>query len=160
MNQWFSGFLGSIFDRCGADHGVWLSQKQTAVCVKYMNRSTVRFDADGYGTMCSHDNYTIDWNGRNVFLSYSKKNGCGNISFGMNAEEKAAHKRESEMERARIKAERIERTKRNPERLEKRLAGLRVRLENAEKTYQADLIDGDTEYLELDLEEIEKSKRK
>jgi len=155
MNKWFSSvFLPSIFGRCGADKGMWLSQKQTAICVDNMERRTVRYDSDGYGTMHSHDNYFTEWEGRNVSLSYSKKNGCGYISFGMNAEETEAHKLKVEEERERIKAERIERVKRNPERLAKRLANLMKKLENAQKEYQLDLEEGEETYIEYDLEEI------
>lgn len=155
MNKWFYGvFLTSIFDRCGTDKGMWLSQKQTAICVDNMKRRTVRYDSDGYGTMYSHDNYFTEFEGRAVSLSYSKKNGCGYISFSMNAEEAEAHKMEVEEERERIKADRIERVKRNPERLAKHLDSLMKKLENAQKEYQLDLEEGEEAYIEYDLEEI------
>lgn len=87
-SKWFiEVFLPSVFERCEVGKGKWLSQKQTAVCTQNMIPSSVRYDADGYGTMCEHLNYNCEWCGRNVVLSYSKKNGCGCITFSCTEEE-------------------------------------------------------------------------
>ena len=123
MSKWFyNTFLPSIFDRC-KDRGkeMWLSQKQTAICIDNMEIRQVRFDPDGYGARCTHNNYVCDWNGRHVCLSYSKKNGCGYISFGMNKAEEEAHRARIEEEKQKAEAERIELIKSDPERLAKRI---------------------------------------
>lgn len=110
-SKWFENvFLRSIFDRIGHDTR-WLTAKQTAICKQYMEKQTVRLEtATGY---CNHDNYTYSWNGRDVFLCYSSKNGCGTIHFGLNSEEheqarieNEAEKRQQIIERAQRKLER------------------------------------------------------
>lgn len=110
-NRWFEDvFLRSIFDRIGHETR-WLTSKQTAICTQYMDKQTVRLEtATGY---CNHDNYVYSWNGRDVFLCYSSKNGCGTIRFGLNSEEQEqarikneAEKRQQILERARRKLER------------------------------------------------------
>ena len=155
MNGWFYGtFLPSIFERCEVGKERWLSKKQTAICVQNMERRQVRFDSDGYGTMWTHDNYTCQWNGRSVFLSYSKKNGCGSITFGLSAEEQAKINAENELERKRIMEDRVARIKRNPERLAKKIEILMKKLENAKADYQDDIAEKLDEYIEGDLEYI------
>lgn len=131
MDNWFcSVFLPSIFDRC-KDQGrkMWLSQKQTLVCLDNMELHQVRFDPDGYGVRCTHNNYACDWEGRRVILSYSKKNGCGLITFGLDESEIKAAQIEADLERQRIESERIERIKKNPERLSKRVAILAAKID-------------------------------
>lgn len=140
MNKWFAEtFLPSIFDRC-KDRGkeMWLSQKQTAVCIQNMELHQVRFDPDGYGVRCTHNNYVCDWNGRRVVLSYSKKNGCGFISFGMNKAEQEAHLAEIEAERQRIEAERIAWIKEDPEKLAKRIAFYTTKIEHLRQKWEAE----------------------
>ena len=155
MNRWFCCvFLPSIFERCEPGKGKWLSQKQTLICTENMVRKQVRYDADGYGTMHTHDNYVCEWEGRSVFLSYSKKNGCGRIEFGFNAEEIASMNAEREAEQKRIKAERVERTKRNPERLARKIADIRKKIQGWIEEYELDLADGDEEAAQFDLEAI------
>lgn len=159
MNQWFyNTFLPSIFERCEAGKGRWLSGKQTAICIGNMERSTVRFDSDGYGTMWNHDNYTCEWNGRSVHLSYSKKNGCGCIEFGFNSEEIASMKAEHEREQQRLKAERIIRIKNSPERLAKKIAALTKNIHVWEEEYCLDLAEGDEEQARQDLQMIQELK--
>ena len=155
MNTWLNEtFLPSIFERCEVGKEKWLSQKQTAICVQNMARQQVRFDADGYGTMWKHDNYICDWNGRSVFLSYSKKNGCGCITFGYSEEEREVMRIEYESERKRILEERIALTKGNPERLRKTIDSLTQRLEDAKLFYQDDIADGLNARFEDDLKRI------
>lgn len=155
MSKWFyNAFLPSIFERCKPGKGKWLSQKQTAICIDNMERSTVRFDSDGYGTMWTHDNYTCVWNGRIVHLSYSKKNGCGCIEFGFNDEEIASMKVEHEAEQKRIKAERIERIKSSPERLAKKIADITKKIQGWEEEYHLDLAEGEEDLAKQDLEMI------
>lgn len=153
MDKWFSDiFLKSIFDQCGGPcRGKWLSQKQTAVCVSNMEQKTMRFDADGYGSMCTHLYYTCKWEGRNVTLQYSKKNSCGQIEFGPNAAEAAEAEQARSLERARIEAERVERLKRNPERLALKIADINQRIKSWSEDYEMDLEDGETELAKQDL---------
>lgn len=119
MNNWFySTFLPSIFDRC-KDRGkeMWLSQKQTAICVDNMELHQVSFQtAEAFynGVRYTHNNYSCEWNGRKVHLSYSKKNGCGYISFGMDKAEQEAHLDRIEAEAKEAEARQIERRKRDP----------------------------------------------
>lgn len=153
MNKWFKEvFMQRIFDQCGGPcRGKWLSQKQTAVCVSNMEQKTMRFDADGYGTMCTHLYFTAEWKGRNVTLQYSKKNSCGRIEFGRNAAEAAEAEQARSLERERIKAESAERAKRNPERLALRIADINKRIKIWTETYEMDLEDGETELVKHDL---------
>ena len=153
MGKWFSDiFLRSIFDQCGGPcRGKWLSQKQTAVCVSNMEQKTMRFDADGYGTMCTHVYYTAEWQGRNVTMQYSKKNSCGRIEFGPNAAEAAEAEQARSLERARIEAERVERLKRNPERLALKIADINQRIKSWSEDYEMDLEDGETELAKQDM---------
>lgn len=129
---------------------MWLSQKQTAICIQNMDLRQVRFDPDGYGVRCTHNNYTCDWDGRRVVLSYSKKNGCGYISFGMDKAEEEAHRIEIEAEKQRCEAERIERIKKNPERLAKRIAFYTSKINALRKQWEAEKEDAD--YDESDAE--------
>ena len=140
MNKWFySTFLPSVFDRC-KDRGreMWLSQKQTAICADNMDLRQVRFDPDGYGARCTHNNYTCEWNGRKVILSYSKKNGCGYISFGMDKTEEEAHRAAIEAEKQKNEAERIEWIKKDPERLAKRIAKYTGKINALKKQWEAE----------------------
>lgn len=128
MNAWFSNFLESLFQRAGACKPMWLTAKQTSVCIQYMECETIRYDSDGYGTMYNHDNYFCSWDGRRVFMCYSKKNGCGRIEFGMNEAEQQETRIQNEAERKQFERKRIERLKRNPERLAKRIADLKSKI--------------------------------
>lgn len=138
-SKWFNEtFLPSIFEKVGAGKSKWLTARQTMICTENMQKSTVRYDADGYGTMRNHDNYSGKWNGRDVQLSYSKKNGCGCIEFGYNAEEIEVMRIANEAEKKRFKAECIERTKRKPERLAKKISTLTSKIESLKASWQAD----------------------
>lgn len=105
MNAWFTQtFLPSLFERIGANKALWLSQKQTAICTKYMEQhiATVQLDVVSTGR---HNFYTCKWQGRNVTLDYSKKNACGCIKFSFTEEEIAIYQQEHEKEE---KAKKIE----------------------------------------------------
>lgn len=118
--KWFEKvFLPSLFDKAGINHAMWLSQKQTAICKENMTAES-RMDALGH----RHIFYKTTYNGREVSMQYSKKNGCGQITFGATEEEV----KESMQE---YNKRRIERAKRSgqlrlnhPERVPKRLAEL------------------------------------
>lgn len=143
-SKWFlETFLPSIFELVGAGKQKWLTARQTMICTENMQKSTVRYDSDGYGTMHKHDNYSCKWNGRDVHLSYSKKNGCGCIEFGYNAEEIEAMRIANEAEKEKEKAHRIERIKANPERLAKRISTLTSKINSLKANWQADKEEGD-----------------
>ena len=143
-NRWFyDTFLASLFERAGTEKGMWLSRKQTAICTDNMERHTARFQTrESYGEYWSHDYYTTTWNGRKVDLSYSKKNGCGMISFGLTKEEGRAV-----MEQ--YKAEKLEHEKRlatirytkKRDRWEQIVAELRREIEASKEHYREDLED-------------------
>ena len=137
-NKWFNEtFLPSIFEKVGAGNQKWLTARQTMICTDNMQKATVRYDSDGYGTMCNHDNYSCKWNGRDVNLSYSKKNACGCIEFGYNAEEIEAMRIANDAEKEKEKLHRVERIKANPERLAKRISTIKTKIEILKDNWQA-----------------------
>ena len=137
-SKWFNGtFLPSIFEKVGAGKRKWLTARQTMICADNMQKTTVRYDADGYGTMRNHDNYSCKWNGRDVNLYYSKKNGCGCIEFGYNAEEIEAMRIANDAEKEKENVHRIERIKANPERLAKRISTIKTKIEILNDNWQA-----------------------
>lgn len=80
MNWFYDTFLPSLLERAGTNKGMWLSRKQTAICIEKMEKHTTmvaQFQGDYY----RHNYYTLEWSGRKVFLNYSKLNGCGQITF-------------------------------------------------------------------------------
>ena len=155
MAWFYDTFLPSIFDRAGTNNGLWLTQKQTAVCIRYMERHSVRTD-EFFGDRNTHLYYTCKWGERDVQLSYSKLNGCGTITFSYNKAEREEATRAAQEERERIERERIARVKRHPERLAKVIADLKTKLENAIAYYDYDVADGmGTDTLKYDLERIE-----
>ena len=155
MAWFYETFLPSLFDRAGAEKGMWLSQKQTAVCTRYMEKHSVRTD-DFFGDRNTNLYYTCKWGERDVQLSYSKLNGCGMIRFSFDNAEREEATKAAQEERERIERERIERAKRHPERLAKIIAELKTKLENAIALYDGDIADGmDSDTLKYDLERIE-----
>lgn len=158
-NNWFNEvFMPSIFERAGAGNKKWLTVKQTAICTEYMERKSVTYDSDGYGTMYTHYNYVCTWDGRNVALWYSKKNKCGCIEFGYNEEELAVLKEKAEEERKRIKAEKVARIKSKPERLARKISKLTEEIKRWEEQYKWDVKDNEKEYIEYDLLKIKELK--
>lgn len=128
--KWFDDvFLPSLFERSGVNNRLWLTRAQTNICVSNMVRHDVRYDADGYGTKHSASYFSYRWRGRDVRLLYSKKNGCGAIEFYMNEQESDARRKEAEDEASKRRAERIERAKKNPERLARRMDSLVKKLD-------------------------------
>ena len=107
--KWFdTTFLPSLFEKAGVGKSLWLSRKQTDVCVKYMEQHVVCFQ-DEMGNICHRLNYTCIWQDRDVFLSYSKLNGCGTISFGFNTAEKIENEKTAEKARQDKKHEQLSR---------------------------------------------------
>jgi len=171
-SKWFdSVFLPSLFERAGTDKSLWLSRKQTAICTENMERKTVRYDSDGYGTIYNHDNYSCEWNGRKVNLSYSKKNGCGSIEFSMTSEEaevsRNAFHAERKAERIRVRenvkankpervAKHIEKASAKVNSLNKELADLSKELEETKDTEIINSVKEDIKFVEESLQEAQK----
>ncbi len=130
--SWFDDtFLPSLFQRIGPGRARWLTVKQTAICCQYMEPHSVKTNGyQGYST--THIYYTYVWDGREVVLQYSKKNGCGTIQFYMNKAEQEAARISREMEKAAEEAAKIQRIRSDPARLEKWVAKLTERLHNLE----------------------------
>jgi hypothetical protein len=118
---WFGDvFLASIFDRAGTSKNLWLSRKQTNICVENMAKHTIRL-AQFQGDYACRDYYTCAWRGREVTLQYIKLNGCGIIEFGMTDIEMAVANKERNIEKLRIEMERVARIKSRPGRLAKEI---------------------------------------
>lgn len=132
---WFDAvFLKSIFDRTGVDAEKWLTAKQTAICTQHMERKTARIET-AYGYQ-NHENYVYNWNGREVWLSYSKKNGCSTIHFGYTAEEQAQASDAYETEKKNQMKERAERKLRlHPEKYAEHIERLKSKIAD----YQAEI---------------------
>lgn len=94
--NWFNDvFLLSLFERTEPLKTIFMTQKQTSVCIRNMEYHCTK-DCNG-----SHEWYTCTWRGRAVEMSYSKKNQCGSIRFGRDAEEQeAADKKAMEEQKA------------------------------------------------------------
>lgn len=155
MNWFYDTFLPSLLERAGTNNGMWLSRKQTAICIEKMEKHTVmvaQFQGDYY----RHDNYTLEWNGRKVFLNYSKLNGCGQITFGFTAAEAEEATRRRAEEKRQEDAERMERKRKwatwarenAPEKLEQRIQRYRTKiadLQEALKDILEDLAESEAE---------------
>ena len=143
-NDWFyNTFIPYLFQRAGTGNGIWLSRKQTAICVENMEKHTARFQTlESYGDFWSHNYYTATWNGRAVTLDYSKKNGCGIISFGASKEEQEAMRKENE-ERELEHERRIAAIwyRKRRERYNQTVADLRNSIEASKEDYHDDLED-------------------
>lgn len=98
--NWFEDvFLTSLFEKAEPLKPLWLTQKQTSVCIRNMEYHCTK-DCNG-----SHEWYTGTWAGRTIELSYSKKNQCVSIVFGRNAEEQEEADKQAEEERKEQKNE-------------------------------------------------------
>ena len=158
MNKWFKEkFLLNLFNQCGADNHKWLTQKQTAICTQYMKRETISF-SDGFSTY-KHDNYIYFWEGREVRLCYSKKNGCGTITFSKNEIEAAEAQVEAKKEKEEIHIKNIQRAKANPKRLQERIDSLKYQVDNLKQNIKLDIEEGyieDIQWQQEKLQELEK----
>ena len=93
MTWFYDNFLSSLFERAGINNAIWITKKQTAVCCQYMQPENISY-CNRYGDQYNAVNYITVWNGRNVILQYSKKNGCGMIEFKPNTAESEMLKQE------------------------------------------------------------------
>lgn len=147
-SKWFDDvFLQLIFDRIGTNTEKWLTAKQTAVCTRYMKRHTARIES-AYGYQ-NHDNYTYTWNGREVWLSYSKKNGCGTIWFGYNAEEQEHARIANEANRLHQIAESARRRlKLHPDKYAERVEKLKIEISLWQDEIDESVSEGDFDGIE------------
>lgn len=134
MNKWFNNvFLPSIFERAGVNKPLWLSVKQTAVCTDNMPSETVMVPND-IGGYYYRVVYFCEWQERKVSLAYSKKNGCGSITFGANADEKRQARIEQDIEKEQKRAALLERLRnwdRGDSRYQRRRESIQKRYETA-----------------------------
>ena len=142
VNKWFSEvFLPSLFSRAGVNRNIWLTQRQTEICTQYMDKHNVRWEA-GAGEHWNRTWYDCDWNGRKVSMSYSKKNGCGCINFGMDANEQRVGEQRAKEEKERIAVERARRLYlRRPERWRKEIDDLLAENRDMEESIEEDKFD-------------------
>lgn len=169
MNKWFDEiFLNSLFNRTEIGKSLWLTRKQTAICVENMEVKTMNYK-NKYGFNYNHLYYIYLWNDREVSLQYSKKNGCGSITFYSNEKEKELNEIESKKEKERIEENRIRLLKKNKERLNKEIKRLQERINILSLELKEDLellLEGkeDAEWINKDIDwlnkEIEKDKEK
>ena len=154
MNKWFEDkFLLSLFNQCGVNNHKWLTQKQTAICVQYMKRETISF-TNGFDTY-KHDNYKYFWEGREVILCYSKKNGCGTITFSKNKSEIAEAQFKAQKEKEKIHFKNIQRAKANPARLQERINSLKYQVDNLKQNIKLDIEEGYTENIQWQQEKLQ-----
>lgn len=149
MTKWFSDvFLPSLFQRAGKNT-IWLTRRQTAICVENMERHTVC--QERFGGLVRHDYFTAEWSGRAVTLDYSKQNGCGTITFGATQAEQEKAAAEGRAEQKRIERERLERKlRRRPEQFLHDLEQERELLAWAQEDLQEDEQAGDEKAAALD----------
>jgi hypothetical protein len=154
-SKWFEDvFLQSLYSAAGHAEK-WLTAKQTAICTQYMERRTAHIEtATGYN---NHDNYVYNWNGREVVLSYSKKNGCGTIWFGLNDEEQKQAQIENEAEKRQQIIETAQRRmKRSPERYYATIEKMKAKIKSYQQEIEESKEEGDTDGLENLVSYVEK----
>jgi len=134
--KWFEDvFLADVFSRAGVNNGVWLSRKQTQICIMHM-REHQSFPASIDGQY-RHIYYTCHYDGRDVRLDYSKANGCGCIKLGYsNAELRAAKKRSMDEEQRQYDELIRFLAEKRPDRLDKKISGLFDRIQEWEEEIQ------------------------
>ena len=158
MNKWFNEtFHASLFERAGTCKTMWLTQKQTAICIDNMEKHVVR-TLGFQGDSTKHLWFSCEWNGRNVRLNYSKLNKCGSIEFSFTEAELAVRKEEIKKGRERIENERIERIKRRPERLAKVIADIKKEIERFETELSYE--DNEPDEVEFYTHELEEANAK
>ena len=147
-SNWFDTvFLKSIFDCTGINAEKWLTAKQTAICTQYMERKSARIEA-AYGYQ-NHENYVYNWNGREVWLSYSKKNGCSTIHFGYTTEEQAKAADDYETEKKKQIKERAERKLRlHPEKYAAHIEKLKSKIADYQAEINESIEENDTDGLD------------
>jgi len=158
-SKWFDDvFLHSLYSITGHSEK-WLTAKQTAVCTQYMERRTARIEtATGYN---NHDNYVYNWDGREVILSYSKKNGCGVIWFGLNAEEQDQARIDNESNRLKQIAESaMRRLKLHPNKYAEHLEKMKIEITRCQYEIDESVAEGDLDGIESIQNHIDKLQEK
>lgn len=173
MNWFYDTFLPSLLERAGTNKGMWLSRKQTAICVEKMEQHTVMVP-QFQGDYCRHNYYTLEWNGRHVSLNYSKLNGCGQITFGFTAAEAEESNRRHEEEKRREAVERLERKRKWAEwarenapdklaqrihRYRARISDLREGLDDIREALAYWEAEGDTRQIEIERDALEHTEK-
>lgn len=157
---WFSEvFLQSLFERIGYK-ATWLTQKQTAVCAKYMTQNT--FTEQQYQGFCVHHlYYEAVWKGRMVTLQYSKKSGTGVISFSPTEEERQESAKRHEIEVMERELKDLERRlRRHRDKFLAELQENREAMRDFAEYIQQDKADGDFDSLEGDTERFQKYQKR
>lgn len=173
MSWFYDTFLPSLLERAGTNKEMWLSQKQTAICIDRMKVHTVMVP-QFQGDYCRHNYYTMEWNGRHVHLNYSKLNGCGQITFGFTAAEaEEASRRHAEEKRLEAE-ERMERKRKwaawarenAPEKLARRIAryqaqiaDLREAVEDNRRDLREEEAAGNSEFIKIERDALERSEK-
>lgn len=137
---WFTDtFLPSIFSRAGVNKSLWLSQKQTAICCKYMVEHRARDYENGWTRLY----YTAEWDGRKIHMSYSKLNGCGMISFSQNDAETAEQEKINAAERETREKERAARLfRKHPEKWQARIDQIHAEIQTLDADDAEDIASG------------------
>ena len=151
--EWFLNvFLPSIENRMNNPkypNQAIISENQYEVCAKYFHSVQCHGDY-GWFTIWEYRtddaHYQITRRGKYIFLTKSP------------FEEDPEHKAAREAEQHRIKIERAERAKKNPDRLAKRIAKLTREIQNWTEEYELDIADGNGEQAKQDLQQIEELK--
>ena len=122
-----------------------ITRNQFDVCARYFQSVQCHSDY-GWFTIWEYRteeaHYQITFRGQYIFLTKTPN------------EEDPSNKASREAEQQRIKAERIERTKRNPERLEKKIAALKRKIQGRKEEYELDVAEGNEDQARQDLEAI------
>lgn len=157
-NKWFENvFLQSIFDKTGSNCDKWLTAKQTDVCTRYMDKHTCKVEAYSALDYYVHDNYTYTWGEREVVLSYSKKNGCGLIRFGMDKTEIEISNAEHEKEKDRIEYDRAMRSyTHHPDRYARHISELKNKISYWQEDMQECIQENDLDGVDNVVKEIDK----
>lgn len=61
MSWFYDTFLPSLLERAGTNNGMWLSRKQTAICIKKMEKHTAMVP-QFQGDYCRHNYYSYAGN--------------------------------------------------------------------------------------------------
>lgn len=173
MSWFYDTFLPSLLERAGTNKGMWLSRKQTAICIERMEVHTVMVP-QFQGDYCRHNYYTMEWNGRHVHLNYSKLNGCGQITFGFDAAEAEEASRRRAEEREKEQREAMERKRkwaawarenapekltRRIERYQAKIADLREAVEDNRQDLREEEAAGNPEYIKIERAALERTEK-
>ena len=148
MDWFLKTFLPSIekrMDNPKYPNQTIITRNQFEVCAKYFHSVQCHGDY-GWFTVwefrTEEAHYQITFRGKYIFLTKTP------------SKEDEVNKSRREAEQQRIKAERIERTKSNPDRLAKKIADLNRKIQGWKEEYALDIADGDEKQASQDLQAI------